>query len=323
VALYKTAQREVLGTTRVDYVQQTGLDFYYENTLQWTDTFRSVAGVRQDYYHASVASDMSENSGATSAHITSPKLSLIYGPFAKTEYFLNWGQGFHSNDARGTTTTVDPSTGAAVGKVPALVKTKGEEIGIRTEVIPKLQSSLSLWRLTSASELLFVGDAGTTEPSRPSLRRGIEWSNRYIPKPWLIVDLDLSVSRAQFTGDDPAASGNYIPGSIDRVASFGISAKDLGPWSGTLLMRYFGPRPLIEDNSVRSGSSLLWSARASYRVDMSTHIGLDILNLFDRKANDIEYYYASQLKTETTPVNDIHFHPAEPRTFRVSLVTHF
>jgi len=87
--------------------------------------------------------------------------------------------------------------------VPALVKTKGEEVGVRTEAIPNLQSSLALWRLTLASELVFVGDAGTTEASRPSLRRGIEWSNRYIPKPWLILDLDLAASRAQFTGNDP------------------------------------------------------------------------------------------------------------------------
>jgi len=324
LALNHTQDRQFVGTTRTDYVQQTGLDFYYENTFQWTETFRSVAGVRQDYYYADVASNLSENSGTTNARITSPKLSLIFGPFAKTEYFLNYGQGFHSNDARGTTTTVDPSTGAAVDKVPALVKTKGEEIGVRTEAIPNLQSSLALWRLTSASELLFVGDAGTTEPSRPSLRRGIEWSNRYIPKPWLLVDLDLSVSHAQFTGDDPTASGNSIPGSIDRVASFGVTLKDLGPWSGTMLMRYFGPRPLTEDNSVRSSSSLLWSARASYKVDTRTRINLDILNLFDRKANDIEYYYASRLQGEPAAgVNDIHLHPAEPRTVRVSLVTHF
>jgi len=321
LALNHTLERQPLGTTRSDYVQQTGAGLYYENTFQWTETLRSVAGVREDFYYAKVTSNLNENSGKTDAHITSPKLSLIYGPFAKTEYFFNYGQGYHSNDARGTTITVDPSTGAPVEKVPALVKTKGEEIGVRTEAIPKLQSSLSLWRLTLASELVFVGDAGTTEASRPSLRRGIEWSNRYIPKPWLIVDLDLSASRAQFTDSDPA--GNTIPGSIDRVASFGLTAKDLGPWSGTMLMRYFGPRPLVEDNSVRSQSSLLWSARASYKVDARTKINLDILNLFDRKANDIEYYYASQLRGEAVPVNDIHFHPAEPRTFRVALVTHF
>ena len=89
-------------------------------------------------------------------------------------------------------------------------------------------------------------------------------------------------------------------------------------------MRYFGPHPLIEDNSQVAGSSLIWSGRATYKVDSRTQINLDLLNLFDRKVNDIEYYYTSRLQGEPAAgVNDHHFHPAEPRTFRISLVTHF
>jgi hypothetical protein len=323
LALNKTFQREVIGVTRADYVQQTGTGLFYENTFEWTDKIRSIAGIREDFYDAKVNSDFAANSGTTNAHITSPKLSLVYGPVAKTEYFLNWGQSFHSNDARGTTITVDPTDHVTpADKVPALVKSKGEEIGIRTEAIPNLQSSLSLWRLTLASELVFVGDAGTTEASRPSLRRGIEWSNRYIPLPWLIMDLDLSLSHAEFTDSDPA--GNYIPGAIDKVASLGVSVKDLGPWSGSVFMRYFGPHPLIEDNSQVGASSLMWSGRATYKFDRRTQLTLDVLNLFDRKANDIEYYYASRLNNEPPGgVADRHFHPAEPRTFRVTLVTRF
>ncbi|HEY6240060.1 MAG TPA: TonB-dependent receptor [Burkholderiales bacterium] len=323
VALYDTAARNLLSTVRSDRVVQTGVGLYYENTVQWNDTFRSIAGVREDFYGARVDSDNPVNSGTTKAYITSPKLSFIFGPFDRTEYFLNYGQGFHSNDARGTTITVDPSTGSPAEQVPALVKTKGEEFGVRTEAIPHLQSSLSLWRLTLASELLFVGDAGTTEASRPSLRYGIEWSNRYIPYQWLLVDLDLSASHARFDDGDPTGVGNYIPGAIDRVASLGVTAKDFGPWSWTVHARYFGPTPLIEDNSVRSQSSLIFSARATYKVDAKTSVNIDIFNLFDRKADDIEYYYASQLKNEVAPVNDIHFHPAEPRSARVSVVMHY
>jgi len=317
VALYDTTARDrSTPAVRSDKVVQTGIGLYYENALQWTDRFRSVAGLREDFYNARVDSGDPANSGTTNAHITSPKLSFIFGPFDKTEYFLNYGQGFHSNDARGTTIT-------SAAKVPALVKTKGEEIGVRTERIPHLQSSLSLWRLALESELVFKGDAGTTEASRPSLRRGIEWSNRYIPHDWLLVDLDLSLSRARFTDTDPLVAGNYIPGAIDRVASLGVTVKDLGPWSGTVHARYFGPRPLKEDNSQRSQSSTIFSARASYKVDAKTSINLDVFNLFNRKSNDIEYYYPSQLRNETSPVDDIHFHPAEPRTARLALVMHY
>jgi outer membrane cobalamin receptor len=328
VALYHTHARErvdtptIPSTVRSDKVVQTGVGLYYENTLQWSDTFRSIAGVREDFYGARVDSDNPANSGTTNAHITSPKLNFIFGPFDKTEYFLNYGQGFHSNDARGTTMPVDPA--------PALVKTRGEEIGVRTEVVPHLQSSLSLWRLTLDSELVFAGDAGTTQASRPSLRRGIEWSNRYIPHNWLLVDFDVSVSRAQFRDGDPA--GNYIPGAIDRVASLGVTVKDIGPWSGTVHARYFGPRPLIDDNSVRSQSSVIFSARASYKVDAKTSVNLDVFNLFNRKSNDIEYFYCSRVRNDDPAKtcsdgrigrDDIHFHPAEPRTVRLAVVAYY
>ena len=316
VALYDTTARDRTSTVRSDKVVQTGVGLYYENALQWTDKFRSIAGVREDFYNARVNNDFGGSSGTASARIASPKLSFIFGPFDKTEYFLNYGQGFHSNDARGTTI-------AAPTRAPALVKTRGEEIGMRTEVVPRLQSSLSLWRLALDSELVFVGDAGTTEAGRASLRRGVEWSNRYIPRDWLLVDFDLSVSRARFTGADPLAAGNYIPGAIGRVASLGVSVKDLGPWSGTVHARYFGPQPLKEDNSQRSQSSVIFTARASYRADAKTSVNFDVFNLFNRKSNDIEYYYPSRLRNETTPVNDIHFHPAEPRTARLALVMHY
>src|SRR2546428_4936947 len=324
VALYSTTARDRFNPVRSDKVVQTGVGLYYENTLQWTDTFRSIAGVREDFYNARVDSDNAANSGTTNAHITSPKLNFVFGPYDKTEYFLNYGQGFHSNDARGTTITT-------ATKVPALVKTRGEEIGMRTERVPHLQSSLSLWRLALDSELVFKGDAGTTEAGRPSLRRGIEWSNRYIPHDWLLVDLDLSASRAQVTDGDPR--GSYIPGAIDRVASLGVTVKDLGPWSGTVHARYFGPRPLIEDYSVRSRSSTIFSARASYKVDAKTSINLDVFNLFNRKANDIDYYYCSRLPSDnpasgcsdgtTQGFQDIHFHPVEPRTVRLAVVARY
>jgi TonB dependent receptor/TonB-dependent Receptor Plug Domain len=313
VALYDTAARDRTGAVRSDRVVQTGIGLYYENALQWTDRFRVIAGVREDFYNARVNGEVAGNSGTTSARIASPKLSFIFGPFGKTEYFLNYGQGFHSNDARGTT--------IPAGKVPALAKTRGEELGIRSEVLPHLQSSLSLWRLALDSELVFRGDTGTTEASRASSRRGIEWSSRYIPHDWFIMDLDLSASRAQFADSDPR--GSYIPGAIDRVASVGVTVKDLGPWSGTVHARYFGPRPLVEDNSQRSQSSVIFSARTSYKASAKTSVNLDVFNLFNRKANDIEYYYASQLRNETSPVNDIHFHPAEPRSARLALVMHY
>ena len=323
IALYHDVGRERIGTTRQDRVKEGSVGIYAENKIKWTAWFRSIVGARYDAYRFDVtSSDTPENSGKVDAHLASPKLSLIFGQWARTEFFVNYGEGFHSNDARGVTATVSPSDGSSIERAIPLVKTRGEEIGLRTEIIPGLQSSLALWRLKLASELVFSGDAGDTVASRASRRQGIEFNNHYIALPWLLFDLDLAISRSRFTQDDPI--GNFIPGSIEKVASFGISVIDRGPWFGHFQLRYFGPRPLIEDNRVRSQSTTLASARVGYNIDRNIKVALDVFNLFDRKASDIDYFYASRLRGEPAGrVDDVHFHPVEPRTARVSLTARF
>jgi outer membrane receptor protein involved in Fe transport len=317
VGLYNTVGRVRQSTVREDRVRESSVGLYGENTVQWLPWLRSVAGLRYDAYRFNVDSSIEGNSGAASDHLVSPKLSLILGPWSKTEFFVNYGKGFHSNDARGTTQT-RLSDGTPSAPVTPLVPTKGMELGARTEWLPGLQSSLALWRLDIASELLFVGDAGETEPSRASRRHGIEWNNHYIAAPWLLFDLDLAASRSRYTENDPA--GNHIPGAIGKVASFGVTVTDQGPWSGAFQLRYFGPRPLIEDNSVRSASTTLAYARLAYQLNRKTRIALDVFNLFDKRASDIDYYYASRLPGEAAEgVSDRHFHPVEPRSARLSL----
>lgn len=321
VGLYDTIAQERTATVREDKVKEASMGVYAENSAQWLDKFRTVAALRYDAYRFNVDSDIAGNSGKARDHTVSPKLSLIFGPWARTEYFVNYGKGFHSNDARGTTQTQLPGGGASTPVTP-LVATRGAEVGIRSEIIPNLQSSLALWRLDIDSELLFVGDAGETEPSRTSRRTGIEWNNHYIARPWLLFDLDLALSRARYRDADPA--GDYIPGSIDRVVSFGATVTDLGRWYGAFQFRYFGPRPLVEDNSVRSKATAIAYARVGYKVNPKTRLTLDVFNLFDRKASDIDYYYTSRLNGEVAGgVNDIHSHPVEPRSVRLALTHNF
>ncbi|HXF18292.1 MAG TPA: TonB-dependent receptor [Burkholderiales bacterium] len=322
VALYHTVERQIIGTTRSDTVVESSVGLYADETLQVADKFRMILGVRGDRYDFDVNSDIPQNSGRVSDSIVSPKLSFIFGPWSKTEYFINYGTGFHSNDARGTTITVDPSNPSVPAeKVTPLVRSFGSEVGLRSELVPHLQTSLSLWQLRLESELLFTGDAGTTEPSRPTKRTGIEWSNHYRANSWLLLDLDLSVSRARFADQDPA--GDEVPGSIEQVASFGVTVDSFGPWYGMLQYRYFGPRPLIEDNSVRSQSTQVTNLRVGYKIDPKWRVHLDVFNLFDREDHDIDYFYASQLRGEPAPVDDIHFHPIEPRTLRFTLTGYF
>lgn len=318
VGLYDTVARQVIGTTRDDQVRETLAGVYGQVTVPVAPWLRAIGGVRADAAHFNVDSLVdARNSGSASAHLYSPKFSLIAGPVEKTEFFLNAGRGFHSNDARGTTAYVDPKSGDPVDPVPGLVASRGYEIGARSEWIPGLQTSLALWRLDFDSELVYVGDAGTTVPNRPSTRRGIELNNRYIPLPWLLFDADLAWTHARFSNYDPV--GDHIPNSVDQVASFGITVRDLGPWQGSLQWRYLGPGALIEDNSVRSHCSLTTNLRLGRKLGARSELRLDVFNLFDRKVDDIEYFYESQLPGESAPVNDIHFHPGEPRSIRLTV----
>jgi len=217
VGLYDTVRRNRVATTREDTVRQTSYALFFENQTQWTPWLRSIAGIRGVSYRYDVDSNIPENSGSRTANMGLPKLSLVLGPWSKTEVFINLGEGFHSNDARGVVATVDPKTGEPIDQATPLVRAKGAELGLRTEIVPNLQSSLALWYPTLGSELVFVGDEGTTEPSRPSKRIGVEWSSHYTPLPWLLPDLDLAWTRARFSDDDPA--GNHIPGFPRKTRS--------------------------------------------------------------------------------------------------------
>ncbi len=138
-----------------------------------------------------------------------------------------------------------------------------------------------------------------------------------------MIDADLNWSHARFS--DAAPEGSYIPGAVTTMANLGVSVDRFGPWFGALRLRYFGPRPLVEDNSVRSAPSALTNLRLGYRLTPKTRMALDIYNLFDRKVNDIEYWYDSQLASEAGggAMRDRHLHPAESRSLHLSLSYQF
>jgi outer membrane receptor protein involved in Fe transport len=359
VALSNTYQRQFLSGTRNDKVKEGSVGLFIQNTVHWTNWMRTTLGYRGDFYNTNVNSLLTPaNSGNANASIGSPKFSLVVGPFAKTEFFFNAGEGFHSNDARGVTIKESPSDGSPVDASPFLVKTRGAEVGVRTRIIPGLDSSLSLFVLDSASEILFVGDAGDTEPSRPSRRYGFEWSNHYKPVSWLQIDGDLAMTHARFRGDNSAqatayaelagypavqignAPGNYIPGAPNMIASAGIRLGEKTGWFGALRYRYFGPRPLTEDGAFRSPGTGLLNGQVGYRFDNGWRIQLDAYNLTDSKSDQITYAYGSLLKTDAlfaqchpvqvappavcqTGVMDRVLHPVEPFAVRLTVAGQF
>jgi outer membrane receptor protein involved in Fe transport len=331
VGLYDTVDRVRTSTVRQDRMTETASGLFVQARSQWTPWLRSTAGLRYDRIHADVVATGGPfnlaNGGAVSAGQASPKFGLVLGPFgphAKTELYANWGYGYHSNDVRGATSVVNPADGSATEQLSLFAKAKGAEAGLRTTVLPGWSSSLSLWRMELGSELVFIGDEGVTEAKGASTRHGVEWSNYYAPNSWLIVDGDIAWSKARFkvAADN---GGSEIPNAIPLTASLGIGADPGGQWFGGLRMRYLGAYALEETGEQKSRSLFTANLKVGYRIAPKVQLSVDILNLFDREANDIEYWGGACTRSEQTSgacgggIDGRLIHPLEPRTMRVTL----
>ena len=320
VGLFRTDARERTATVRDDEVGETTLGAYAQAETRWAGWARTTLGLRGDAFRFRVRSDTDANSGTEAAFIASPKASLALGPWAGTEFYAGVGLGFHSNDARGTTTRVDPASGEAVEPVDPLVRTRGAELGVRSVAVRGLQTAVSLWAIGLDSELVFVGDAGGTEASDASRHAGVEVTNHYAAADWLRLTLDLALTRSRFTGVD--AGADRIENSVGRVISAGVYAgRGEGPLA-SVQVRHLGPRPLTGDGRVTAPASTLLGARVGYGRGPIA-VAVDVLNALDSEAADVSYFYASRLRGETAPVEDVHAHPVVPRTVRLSAVWRF
>jgi outer membrane receptor protein involved in Fe transport len=321
IGLYHTEDAVRIETRSKSAALVTSAGVYAQNETEWLPWLRTLAGARIDGSRYRVDTIDPANSGTATAGLVSPKGGVTFGPWKKTELYVNAGSGFHSNNALGVTLTRDLN-GHPVEPVTPLVRANGAEVGVRTVAVPHLQTTASLWTLRLGSELVYNADAGATEPGPGSKRFGVEFSNYFSPTRWLVFDGDVSLSEARFA--DGELEGQYVPEAVGTVVSAGASVDGLHRMYGSVRLRYFGPRALTADNSVRSDPTTLVNLGAGYDLSHNMKVTMDLFNLFDAKVSDIEYFFTSRLRGEPIAgVDDIHFHPAVPRTLRVGLVVGF
>ena len=320
--LYHTEARVRLSTTSQAGVMETTGGVYVQNEVQWAPWLRSMVGLRADATRFRVDDRMdAANSGTTTDGILSPKGGVTFGPWGETEFYVNAGDGFHSNDARGALAVRDLS-GNPVTPVTPLVKARGAEVGVRTVVVPHLQSTLTVWMLRLDSELTWDGDTFGSVPSPASKRSGVEIANYYRPQRWLTLDADASWSTARYRDFNPA--GQYVPEAVGTVVSAGATVENLHRTLGSLRWRYFGPRPLIEDNSQRSNATSLFELEAGYQLAKKVRISAQVFNLFNRSVSDVDYYFVSRLSGEPlSGIADIMTHPSLSRSARIHLAVGF
>ncbi|WP_340268195.1 TonB-dependent receptor [Sphingobium mellinum] len=317
IGLYHTRNAIRIGTVRQDRVDEYSGAIYAQMAASLTERLRLVLGLRGDLYGYDVRSEtLRANSGKGSDAILGPKAALAWKATDHLELYANYGESFHSNDARGATIRLDPKTGDPADTVKLLVKARGAEVGARVEY-PRVSISLVGFWLSLGSELVFSGDGGTTEPNDATRRYGAEATLFVRPSDWITFDASAALTHARF--HDVAPGEARIPNSVGNVISAGTTI-DLGRGlSASLRVRHFGSAPLIEDDSARSKPTTLVNFGGYYTFGRAK-LGIDVLNLLAAKNADITYFYTSRLQGElASGVDDYHLHPVEPRQVRVSL----
>lgn len=322
VGLYNTESRRVTGTIREDSVEEISTAIFAQSTFYFTEKLNAHLGGRYDYFAVDVSSSLDVNGGHESQGRFSLKAGVKYLFNEKFEGFINAGQGFHSNDARGATLTLDPVTLEPADAVELIVPSTGAEIGARFFDRERFTISTSVWYLESESELIFIGDAGHSEASRSSERKGIEVASYYWLDAAWHVDMELAWTHARFS-ENTIEEGKYVDGSVPFVASTGIRYGKNEGAQASLRYRYFGARVLESFNKIKAESTGTLNLGLGY-IWRDLSLELEIHNLLDTDAHDIDYYYASRLPGEPAEgIDDLHYHPAEPRTLRTKVEYRF
>ncbi len=317
LALYPSRARTAIGSVRDDDVTETSVAALAGVHWKLTENLSARFGARIDHYRWDVLALNPLNSGEGAETQVSPKATVAWRLGNNFEAYLNYGRGMHSNDVRGAELRHQPGSADPVEPLEVLVTSEGSEIGLRFERDKRVNVTLAFFRLELDSELVFVGDAGGTEAKSGSVRHGLEVGGFWQVNDWLSAHANYTWTHAHHPDEPPGF--RYIPGSIRTSASGGLNAQFDSGVAASVRVRYLGKAPLVEDASVEARSSVLINAGMSLRRG-NIEYRVDAFNLTNRHDYDIAYYYTSRLEGEPLDgVDDVHFHPLEPRSIRAAV----
>jgi outer membrane cobalamin receptor len=320
----------VAGACSADRVALNDLGLYVQNTTRWTRWLRTVLGLRDEVYQASDKSLTEGTNGSTSQNLLQPKGSMIFGPLFKTEVYFSAGTGFHSDDAREVFHTV-PYEGVTVAFSPQLLaKANSEEVGVRTDILPRVQIQVAVFQEDFSSEQLYDQDQGEDQASAPSRRQGVEVSAEYHPFPWIELNTDLAVSRARYRGsletlkDVFGVDGRYIANAPTFIGSAGVLIDNLGPWFGGVEWRRLGSYPVSDGEQYPEDKGYSeFNLDAGYKFTSRFKAQLSIYNLLNSRADAAAYDYTSRLVPTGPEVTGLQVHPLEPISARLTATLTF
>jgi outer membrane receptor protein involved in Fe transport len=312
VVLATAVQRHQLARTQDVSIQEQSFSPFVKFDIVPLSWLRLVTGARGDIFtydvHSRVNTTEDDLNGKVTQARPNVKANLVLGPWAQTEFYANFGTGYHSNDARAV--VADPN-------LTALPTARGYEFGVRSKVIPRTEFSLTYWVIDLDSELVFVGDEGTTEARGPSHRAGIEFATRVKLLDWLTFSGDVTWSRAEFDTGAAVALAPRLTARADLTARL--------PWglSSSLGMRYLGDRYADEDRHQTARGYMIfdWTARYRYKW-LEAFVSIE--NLTNTEYREAQFFFTSRLPGEpATGVPDIHYTPGNPISVMGGLALRF
>lgn len=120
-------KRDPTGTTTDSDVLEASYSPFAKLEIQPAPWVRLAGGLRSEFFTFDVRNRCDTCAGQPAGRKTSsmvlPKANLILGPWFKTELFANYGEGFHSNDARS----------AVVAGSSPLARAKTYEVGVKSK----------------------------------------------------------------------------------------------------------------------------------------------------------------------------------------------
>jgi outer membrane receptor protein involved in Fe transport len=314
VVLANAVQRHQVGRVQDVSIVEQSYSPYVKFDLTPIEKVRLVTGARGDIFRFQGTEHVDTTEPFETRDVTKArpnvKANLILGPWVATELFANFGTGFHSNDARAV--LINPS-------LDALPTAKGYEFGFRTRALPRTDIFATYWFLDLSSELVFVGDDGTTEARGRTHREGVEFGVKVQPLDWLSFTGDFTyTTKAEFVD-----TGTPIPLAPIWTARADITVRL--PWglSSSFEMRYLGDRPADEERqfTARGYTLFNWTGRYRYR---NLEAFLSIENLTNVQWREAQFAFTSRLPGEPAQgVNDLHFTPGAPRSFLGGIAVHF
>lgn len=307
--------RTKIGATWDGRVKESSVGFFAEAEQRWGPQLRTVLGLRTENFDyevrvAATPAGFPVRRPGKREGLVLPKASLVLGPFDATEVYLNYGRGFHSNDARAVAAQPDLET------LPAA---DGWELGFRARAYGRLDLAASAFVLDLGNEEVFVGDAGETEPSGATRRFGLEVEARLQAADWLWLDADLA-----FVEGFDRKTHEAIPLAPTFVGRGGATVRK-GPWSGSLECRSVGDRPAEADpaKALVAQGYTIWNLVARYSPRGSWELFCRADNVFDAEWREAQHQFDSRLTGEGASVTDIHFNPGNPRSFELGLAYRF